>query len=151
MKIKVRVHIGNRSMQRGDAHPHIEIEDVASGIKIGDIEFTPAAFGELIAGNGFIEGEMEAVGLNGYKNVGLKKEVRVAFIPKSKIPKFQYSDKYEEAKFIDNLMMYSDHLPEGNGWMVWDNGTRSQQPGDNRRVVYYRYLSENTTGNEEHT
>ena len=140
MKIKVRVHIGNRSMQRGDANPFIQIEDVSSGIKIGEICFTPANFGELVAGSGFIEGEMDAVDSEYYENVGRKKEVSFVQIPKSAIKDFGYGKSAEQSAFIDNLMMSTDYLPEGLGWMGWDNGTRTQQPGDSHRVVYYRFV-----------
>ena len=140
MKIKVRVHIGNKSMQRGDAHPFIQIEDVSSGIRIGEISFTPANFGELVAGSGFIEGEMDAVGSDCYENVGRKKDVSFVQIPKSAIKDFGYGKSEAQSAFIDNLMMHSEYLPDGQGWMVWDNGTRSQQPGDSHRVVYYRFV-----------
>lgn len=140
MKLTVQIHKGNRSNTSGDCHPHIEINDKASGLRIADITMTAAAFGELMASNGYVSAELEIVGQQGYENLGKKKEIARVGIPKGKIKEFFYKERELKSEHIRGLMMKKDYLPEGEGWMIWDDGVGTQQPSLEWQVIYCRYV-----------
>ena len=135
-KIDVKVHIGNRSNQRGEGTVHIEIADVSSGVRIIDVGMSLKEYGELVAGNGFNAGVAEC--FDSFDLLGKKKETKTVSMPKNIISNFGYKDK--ENKDIAIGMWCEDKGFIVDGWDIWDNGLRSQQNGTDHKICLYRYV-----------
>jgi len=144
MKLKVKMHMGSKGILSGESEPYIDITDAVSGIRIGEIRMDRGDFGEFVAGNGFMPGEMEIVGDIGYSNLGKKKELHQFSIPKVELDIPSYTERdAKEAIFDGQIIGYlkSNYLwPKGGGWEIWSNGLVSQQHGKNHSGSLYRYV-----------
>ncbi len=132
----VRIHIGTRSMIKGEGNVHIEIEDISSGVKILDIEMTLSEYGKLVAGNGYNAGV--ATCRDNYSILGKKKEVKSVQMPKNVISSFAYGDDDLKSTAISAWCEDSGFLVDG--WDIWDSGLRSQQNGEKHKLSLYRYV-----------
>jgi hypothetical protein len=135
-RVEVKIHIGNRSNQKGEGSVHIEISDVKSGVRIIDVDMSLSEYGELVAGNGFNSGVAECC--DNFDVLGKKKESKSVFMPKDIISNFSYDDK--ENKDIAIGMWCEDNGFIVDGWDVWDNGLRSQQNGVDHKINLFRYV-----------
>lgn len=150
--VQVSVTNGNKSNQLGDAMPYIQISDSQSGIQMGEINFDPADFGEMLAGNGYVQASMTLVSDKGWQNIGKKNETERLMVPKSIVKPFDGRPERDEAGARRAIADYIDEnglWPEGEGWYVSSSGMGSQQhTPDKQQVVVRRYVdvTENTTG-----
>lgn len=111
--------VGNISISRTNRDEVIvRIEDEHSGDQILELTLTPAAYGLLCTGLCGIKGFME---VNTSANIAKEREVRSIVAEDIK----RYQDKELTAKLV--LEHFWGPGLGNEGWMISDNGTRSQQ------------------------
>lgn len=128
--------VGNISVSRTNRDEvNIKIEDEHSGDKILELTLTPAAYGLLCTGLCGIKGFME---VNTTANIAKEREVKNVVAEDIK----RYQGKEITAKLV--LEHFRSSGLGDEGWMISDDGTRSQQ--NNPKGHCYnikRYVSAN--------
>ena len=119
--------VGNISISRTNRDEVVvRIEDEHSGDRILELTLTPAAYGLLCTGLYGIKGFME---VNTSANIAKEREVRTIVAEDIK----RYQDKELTASLV--LEHFEKSGLANEGWMISDNGTRSQQ--NNSKGHYY--------------
>ena len=135
--------IGSISISRSSNNKvYINVEDEHSGDNILELSLTLEAYGLLVTGLSGIKGTME---VNPNAQIAKKREVKRVVVPEIK--------KYQDKKITEQLVL--DHFAlssyKTDGWILHDNGTRSQQNNANGyEYIIKRYIPvENPTDMED--
>jgi hypothetical protein len=129
MKAKVTISRDSRDIFR------IEIEDGASGLPIVEIEMTPHDFAVALSGLSRSPAEMVFAPTEfTAKNIGKKCEVKPFFVERN------WMNRAEQKAIV--WAEFDKIFEQDPTWMLWDDGTGSQQSGDKHRAVMYRFVDE---------
>lgn len=134
--MEARLSITRVSSTHGDGCINISIEDGKSGLLILSIDVGYEEFTKAITGQAYIKAKFKNIP-NEFivHNIGKKKETKYLTVAK---PKTNWPEE-KMKKEVDLKIKKSGELKDG--WMVWDDGCRSQQNSDMHRVVLYRYVN----------
>ena len=134
---QARVTISRPQRSDGVKNITISIEDKASGFNIIKIAMTAESFAECITGLGYVPAVIERVPT--YKmldNFGKKKEIMNCSVDKPD----GYGDKRD--KVLSENIKREVEKYIGDGWMLSDDGTRSQQNTPKHHFSLCRYVEE---------
>lgn len=109
----------------------LSIEDEHSGDRILDIDMSLEELSLLITGFGGVKG---AAKFFSGSNIAKKREVKSVTCDKT--PSFSKQDQKElvQEHFENNI------VPLNEGWVIHDDGTRSQQNSKDHRYILKRYV-----------
>lgn len=138
-KFKCKVHIGHRSIMKGEGDVVIEISDVTSGFQICEVRMSLAEYGESVAGSGYNEGIAEIY--DNYDLIGKKKEIKRVHLPKELFSDVPWNKKEDGEIIADEWLADHNEYKDGTvDWQVWDYGFRTQQNGKKHCLVMCRYV-----------
>lgn len=128
------ITIGKRSNTKDEGCITITISDESSGLRVVEIEMDFKEFAQVMTGLAYCKGKYRFMP-NEFvtTNIGKKREVKDIYIDK---PESYEKDKNKKhvAESIDKSGVLKD------GWMLFDDGLRSQQPSKKHRVTLYRFI-----------
>lgn len=112
----------------------ISIGDESSGLNIVEVSMSHEQFANALTGIAHSKANYARKPKQSMiDNIGKKKETRSFNIAKHDI-----YDKDELKRYVIEQVNESGELKDG--WMIWDDGTRSQQPTLMHKVILYRYV-----------
>ena len=116
---------------------NITVGDRKSGLRVVEIKTTLQEFARAITGVGYSKATFSFVPTQFTVDSILKnRETMEILVNKSSI-----FSKEEQSKIVEDEFLKSG-LSE-KGWMLFDDGTRTQQPGKKHRAILYRFVDEN--------
>ena len=133
--MSAKVTISRRSNTKGEGGVAISIDDEASGLKIVEVQMELTEFAEVSTGLGYCKAEYRFKP-NSFtvENIDKTREVKNIFVDRAG----GAYDKDKVAEIIKKHIEDSGELIDG--WMLHDDGTRSQQHGDKHRVSLKRFV-----------
>lgn len=131
--MEAKVRIGRVSSLKGEGHIVIEVEENISGLTVCQLNMSYEEFAECITGMSGCEGKFEFLPTPfTVQNYGKKRVVEQRLCP-----------KVRSFKREDQSMAVEKHFKthdEPLGWMLWDDGTRTQQNGEDHCYVVWKFV-----------
>jgi hypothetical protein len=128
-----KITIGSR--HDGDKkYINISVEDRSTGLPILEVAIDMKEFATCITGLAYCKCDVKRVP-NAFilDNIGKEKEIASLYVEKP-----TSYDRDSRKKTIEKSIQDSGRLVDG--WMVWQDGTTSQQNGEKHEVILYRYV-----------